>query len=193
KKDKVMWKTNSGRLVDFAVSSVWNDIRVLGRLKTQDKMGIWEKKDDLKCVFCNKVQDSLNHLFFECEVPGKVWSRLKGLVRLENAPNNWSDILLFMLQRPFNKSIWSVLQRLLIGASIYFIWMERNLRIFQGKSRSVDGICSMIKEAVRLRIMGLTLNDTALVFEPAKLRDFHVIRGMGKNKVFLSTDVWKQQ
>ncbi|GKC28253.1 hypothetical protein Tco_1035547 [Tanacetum coccineum] len=81
-----MWKTNSGRLVDFAVSSVWNDIRgFLGRLKTQDKI---------------------------------VWSRLKGLVRLENAPNNWSAILLFMLQRPFNKSIWSVLQRLLIGASI---------------------------------------------------------------------------
>ncbi|GJX80231.1 hypothetical protein Tco_0328380 [Tanacetum coccineum] len=146
KKDKVMWKTNSGRLVDFAVSSVWNDIRVLGRLKTQDKMGIWEKKDDLK-----------------------LWSRLKGLVRLENAPNNWSDILLCMLQRPFNKSIWSVLQILLIGASIYFIWMERNLKIFQGKSRSVDGICSMIKEAVRLKIMGLTLNDTARVFEAANL------------------------
>ncbi|GKC44979.1 RNA-directed DNA polymerase, eukaryota, reverse transcriptase zinc-binding domain protein [Tanacetum coccineum] len=141
KKDKVMWKTNSGRYVDFAVSSIWNDIReLLGRLKTQDKMGVWDNK-----------------------------SRLKGLVKLDNAPNCWSDILNFMLKRPFNKSIWSVLQRLLIGASIYFVWLERNLRIFQGKARSVDDIFNLIKEAVRLRVMGLTLNDTVQVFEAAKL------------------------
>ncbi|GJR31859.1 RNA-directed DNA polymerase, eukaryota, reverse transcriptase zinc-binding domain protein [Tanacetum coccineum] len=171
KKDKVMWKTNSGRYVDFAVSSVWNDIReLLGKkYETQDKNGC----------------------FGGIRVFGII--RLKGLVKLDNAPNCWSDILNFMLKIPFNKSIWSVLQRLLIGASSYFVWLERNLRIFQRKARSLDDIFNLIKEAVRLRIMGLTLNDTVQVFEAAKLWDFHVIRSMGKRKVTLLNDDWKHK
>lgn len=99
-------------------------------------MGVWEKNDNLKCVFCKKVPDSNDHLLFECEFTKRIWSRLKSLVKLEFAPNKWSNILNFMVLRPFNKSIWSVLQRLLIGASIYYVWQERNLRIFQDKNRS---------------------------------------------------------
>ncbi|GKC48645.1 RNA-directed DNA polymerase, eukaryota, reverse transcriptase zinc-binding domain protein [Tanacetum coccineum] len=74
KKDKVLWRTKLGRYKDFSVSTVWNDIRecsvivpwvklvwfsqciprhafmvwlaIHGRLKTQDLMGVWEKKDE---------------------------------------------------------------------------------------------------------------------------------------------------
>nr|GEY90479.1 hypothetical protein [Tanacetum cinerariifolium] len=93
KKDKVLWKTVSGRLKDFFVNTIWNDLRVCsdtvpwaklvwfsqciprhafmvrlaiyGRLKTQDLMGIREKNDDMRCVFYKNVPDSHDHLFFE--------------------------------------------------------------------------------------------------------------------------------
>ncbi|GJY45529.1 hypothetical protein Tco_0434592 [Tanacetum coccineum] len=52
-------------------------------------MKAWENSDNLKCVFCKKVQDSHDHLFFECEFTGLIWARLKVLVKRENAPNCW--------------------------------------------------------------------------------------------------------
>ncbi|GKB63767.1 RNA-directed DNA polymerase, eukaryota, reverse transcriptase zinc-binding domain protein [Tanacetum coccineum] len=154
KKDKVFWKTVSGRLKIFFVNTVWNDLRVCsktvpwaklvlfsqcipthafmvwlvihGRLKTQDLMGIWEKNDDMRCVFCKKFPDSHDHLFFECE---------------------------------FSKK-------------------ERNVRIFQDKSRSVEALTCLIKDTVRLRIMSVSLNDSTQVFEAASLWNFHVDRGI---------------
>ncbi|GKE02345.1 putative reverse transcriptase domain-containing protein, partial [Tanacetum coccineum] len=150
KKDKVFWKTVSGRLKDFSVYIVWNDLRVCsetvpwaklvwfsqciprhafmvclvihGRLKTQNLMGIWEKNGDMRCVFCKNVSDSHDHLFFECE---------------------------------FSKK-------------------ERNVRMFQDKSRSVEALTCLIKDTVRLRIMSVSLNDSTQVFEAASLWNFHV-------------------
>ncbi|GKF10388.1 RNA-directed DNA polymerase, eukaryota, reverse transcriptase zinc-binding domain protein, partial [Tanacetum coccineum] len=75
KADKVVWRNNMGRHKEFSAFSVWNDIRsgsdlvpwsgrvwfsqciprhsfmlwlaILGRLKTHDTMGHWERKDHL--------------------------------------------------------------------------------------------------------------------------------------------------
>nr|GEU71745.1 hypothetical protein [Tanacetum cinerariifolium] len=191
KKDKVFWKTGTGRLSDFSVNTIWNDLRVCsdtvpwvkivwysqciprhafmvwlaihGRLRTQDLMVKWEKYGDMRFVFCKKVPDSHDHLFFECEFSKKVWDCLKCMVRMDHAPDCWSEIKEFMMNRPINKSIWSILQRLLLGASIYFIWQERNGRMFQDKARSVETLICLIKETVRLRIMSLSLNDSKQV------------------------------
>ncbi|GJW95483.1 hypothetical protein Tco_0175155 [Tanacetum coccineum] len=45
KSDKIMWRSNSGRHMNFKVSSMWYDLReVNGRLKTHDKMGVWKRE-----------------------------------------------------------------------------------------------------------------------------------------------------
>ncbi|GKF05861.1 hypothetical protein Tco_0036529, partial [Tanacetum coccineum] len=150
-------------------------------------MGVWEKKDDMRCVFCKNVPDSHDHLFFECSFSRRIWDSLKCMVRMDHAPYGWSQIKEFMLKRPINKSIWSILQRLLIGASIYFLWQERNIRMFQDKARSVDTLVDLIKDTVRLRVMSLSLNDSAQVSEAANLWNFHVDRGMGRKK---GMEVW---
>ncbi|GJS75796.1 putative reverse transcriptase domain-containing protein [Tanacetum coccineum] len=174
KKDKVFWKTVSGRHKDFSVNTVWNDLRVCSET---------EKNGDMRCVFFKNVLDSHDHLFFECEFSKKVWDSLKCMVRMDHALDCWSQIKEFMLKRPINKSIWSILQRLLIGASIYFIWQERNVRMFQDKSRSVEALTCLIKDTVRLRIMSVSLNDSTQVSEATSLWNFHVDRGMGMKKV----------
>nr|GEX43738.1 hypothetical protein [Tanacetum cinerariifolium] len=207
KKDKVLWKTGLGRLSNFSVNNVWNDLRVCsdtvpwvkivwcsqcipmhafmvwlaihGRLRTQDLMVKWEKYGDMRCVFCKNVLDSHDHLFFECEFSKKVWDCLKCMVIMDDAPDCWSEIKEFMMNRPINKSIWSILQRLLLGASIYFIWHERNGRMFQDKARSVETLICLIKETVRLRIMSLSLNDSKQVSEAASFWNFHMDRDAG--------------
>ncbi|PWA95640.1 RNA-directed DNA polymerase, eukaryota, Reverse transcriptase zinc-binding domain protein [Artemisia annua] len=118
--------------------------------------------------------------------PLKIWNIMKNLVKLSMAPNCWTEIQDFMLRRPINKSVWSILQRLLTGASIYYIWQESNLRTFQGKARSIDDICYLIQDVVRLRILGLNLSDSDQVLEAAQIWDFHVERVISKKKIKFS-------
>ncbi|GJV81463.1 RNA-directed DNA polymerase, eukaryota, reverse transcriptase zinc-binding domain protein [Tanacetum coccineum] len=211
KPDVVKWRSKNGRLYDFSVSAVWDDIRksnplvpwaklvwfsqciprhsfilwlaILGRLKTHDSMRNWDKVDNLVCVFCGKVPDNHNHLFFECNFPKAVWGRLKDMVKLDHVPFRWSDILKFLLNRPINKSIWSILQRLVLGACVYIIWQERNFRTFQSCSRSLDDVCNLIIDVVRLRVLSLKLNPSAQVYDAADLWNFHVSNEPGSKKV----------
>ena len=44
--------------------------------------------------------------------------------------HDWEDIAHFMIKSRCKISIWSVVQGLTQAASVYFIWKERNMRIF---------------------------------------------------------------
>ncbi|GKE26316.1 putative reverse transcriptase domain-containing protein, partial [Tanacetum coccineum] len=127
---------------------VW--LAIHGRLKTQDLMGVWEKKDDMRCVFlakCPRIARSF--ILLNGSILTGFGNCLKCMVRKEHAP---------------------------YGASIYFLWQERNIRMFQDKARSVDTLVALIKDTVRLRVMSLSLNDSAQVSEAANLWNFHVDR-----------------
>ncbi|GKB04431.1 RNA-directed DNA polymerase, eukaryota, reverse transcriptase zinc-binding domain protein [Tanacetum coccineum] len=138
KKDKVLWRTLSRRLKDLSVNTVWHDLRVCSQ-KTQDLMGVWEKNDNMRCVFCKDVSDSHDHLFFKCDFSSRVWDRLKCMVNMDH---------------------------------------ERNIRMFQDKSRYVDSLIDLIKDNVRLRVISLSLNDSVQVSMAASLWNFHVDRGL---------------
>lgn len=98
-------------------------------------------------------------------------------------PDSWDAIICFMLNRPINKSIWSIIQRLLLGASLYYVWQERNLRTFQGKSRPSNVLIYLIKDVARLRVLSLRLNASKQVFEAADLWGFHVMHGHVGRKI----------
>nr|GFC33543.1 RNA-directed DNA polymerase, eukaryota, reverse transcriptase zinc-binding domain protein [Tanacetum cinerariifolium] len=158
KSDKVVWRNIQGRIKDFSVYEVWNDIRSRNVLVPWSRL----RDDDLCCVFCKEGPDSHNHLFFECGFPKEVWCR------------------------PINKSIWSILQRLLLGATVYTVWQERNLKIFQNRSRSMDMVCNFVKGVVRLRVLSLGLNPSIQVYEAADLWNFHVCKEIGSRRLKIS-------
>nr|GEW37812.1 hypothetical protein [Tanacetum cinerariifolium] len=84
--DKLMWKNNTGKIMEFASGRVWNDIRCLnrkvkwwklvwfpqiiprqafmlwlavkGKLVTQDKLSLWHPDKVWKCPLCMKIKDS---------------------------------------------------------------------------------------------------------------------------------------
>ncbi|GKD01847.1 RNA-directed DNA polymerase, eukaryota, reverse transcriptase zinc-binding domain protein [Tanacetum coccineum] len=217
--DMIFWKSNKGRLLNFFVSSVWDDIRcggdivpwsnlvwfsqciprhsfmlwlaIIGRLNTHDNMAHWDWNENFRCIFYGKEPDSHNHLFFECEFPKSIWCTLKSMVRLDYAPNSWHDIVEYILKRPINKSIWSILQRLVLGATVYMVWQERNLRTFQNRHRSMEELYNLIKDVVRLRIMGLSLKASSQVFVAADIWKFIVNMVTGSKKVNFTP--WKKQ
>ncbi|PWA75415.1 Phytosulfokine [Artemisia annua] len=92
------------------------------------------------------------------------------MARMENISNNMAQIVSGMVSFTAKNTIWSVIQRLVWGATVYFIWQERNMRLFGGHGRTEDQLFKIITKAVKFRVMGLKLKVTPDVLKAAEIR-----------------------
>ncbi|GKA27286.1 hypothetical protein Tco_0713454 [Tanacetum coccineum] len=58
-----------------------------------------------------------------------------------------------------------IVRRIVFGAGVYFIWQERNNRIFKEEKRDVKTMVQLIKEVIRLKIAGFAVKDSRTVQE----------------------------
>ncbi|XP_035834035.1 uncharacterized protein LOC118482599 [Helianthus annuus] len=200
KKDCVEWKGSDGKVVRFSVKQVYNSfscagevvkwssfvwfsqcipkhafinwLAFRGKLLTQDRMLSWGWDGDLSCVFCKRCPDSHDHLFFSCEYSSAVWRRVRRQARMEEAPCLWQEFIVFAEKMKKGKSIWDIIRRLVVAACVYFIWLERNGRLFRDNSRSPQQLFVRICEEVRMRLVGLKLKRSSNVLEAAEVWRF---------------------
>lgn len=81
---------------------------------------------------------------------------LKPMALLDNCSKVWARAVSDITNRPAKNTIWSVIQRIVFNAAIYFIWQERNVRRFSQKDRAIDILFSMVVDTVRFKLMGLS-------------------------------------
>lgn len=60
-------------------------------------------------------------------------------------------------------SVTSIVGRLLLVASSYFVWQEHNNRLFGKRERRVEQLCDVITEVVRLKLTTLHFKSNARV------------------------------
>ncbi|XP_071728929.1 uncharacterized protein [Rutidosis leptorrhynchoides] len=160
-REEIKWLTNEGKKVHFSTHQVWKDLRVskpkvlwhhivwfkffepkhafilwlaiLNRLSTQDRMQIWMPGSVFKCSLCDKVNDSIRHLFFECEYSKSIWMVMKGKLLFKGLPNQIDGIVDCLAKYPYNNKIWCTVNRIMLAACVYFVWNERNCRLFRIK------------------------------------------------------------
>lgn len=210
-RDGVEWKTNEGQLVPFTTGQTFVDISynmqevewhkiiwytqniprhafilwlaIRERLLTQDRIRRWERNDQGElCGFCNEQPDSHRHLFFECGFPNRVWMEVQKLAEFRNPPSDWQECVHHCSGLPTNATTKSIIWRLVLGATVYFIWQERNVRVFQKSKRKWEEIVELIKESVKLRLWGLKIRDTKGAVELSKTWGFKVIKKQSATK-----------
>ncbi|GJY18809.1 RNA-directed DNA polymerase, eukaryota, reverse transcriptase zinc-binding domain protein [Tanacetum coccineum] len=142
--EKVIWINKKGKEKNFNVNEVWKDL----------------KANPPKVLYCT--------------IAKRLWERLKGMARLEYVSNSWPQIISSIVNLPAKNTIWSVIQRLVLGASVYYIWQERNIRLFGDAGRSNEVIFKLVVEAVRLRVMGLKLKVTNEVIKASEVWNFPI-------------------
>lgn len=126
-------------------------------------MQIWQSDRELRCAFCQQQLDSVDHLFFNCQYSTVVLShfRTKGYCNITH--NSWEDFIEKAANTWKGKSIHVVVNKLIFSALIYFLWQERNWRLFQNSRRSSVQLIGSIEENIRFKIMGLKLRDNSRV------------------------------
>ncbi|KAK9682593.1 hypothetical protein RND81_10G084200 [Saponaria officinalis] len=108
-----------------------------------------------RCVLCKSCSESHRHLFFNCSFSKAIWH---DLLRWMCVSRKSSDLILelYWTQRRGHKKHWKTNWFWgSLSAAVYFIWHERNLRIFEGRERSIAQIIQSIKYVVAIRCLAL--------------------------------------
>ncbi|XP_071734228.1 uncharacterized protein [Rutidosis leptorrhynchoides] len=164
--DTLKWRNTTGNLVDFSVSNVWESLLMGENLRTQDKLRGWDLRsgsDGVVCPLCNIEPDSHEHLFFGCTYASQVWLFAKKCMMVPVVGNFWTDFVSAMSPYMACRTAGSISSRLLFAATVYFIWQERNFRLFKKESRSCGKLVTVIFATIRLKLMSLNWKNSQQV------------------------------
>ncbi|GJS81519.1 hypothetical protein Tco_0748060 [Tanacetum coccineum] len=128
------------------------------KLKTQDRLRQWDVSPSidlnlLKCPLCDLVPDSHDHLFFECSFSSQVWSKVRVLYGMDAIPPHLSDVVAFIVPLSKGKTVVSIISRIVVAATSYYIWLERNGRLFKKNTSTPGQIVDVIFSTVRLKLV----------------------------------------
>nr|GFA82003.1 hypothetical protein [Tanacetum cinerariifolium] len=124
------------------------------KLKTQDRLLRWDVNGSLarSCTLCESKPDSHEHLFFECSFSRKVWRHMRNLVGLSLMQPSLEMILSFIIPMAKRRTS-KYVTKLVIAALVYFIWKERNDRLFNNNKRMADQVIECIMSSIQLKLM----------------------------------------
>ncbi|XP_071726798.1 uncharacterized protein [Rutidosis leptorrhynchoides] len=144
-------------------------LAVQNRLSTQDRLKKWYPNEQIECSFCGNQEDSHSHLFFRCEFTSQVWNKVKRMLVYKGLNNGLLHIVQDMAKYTAIKDIRNILNKVAIGAVVYYIWMERNRRIFRKVKKSVNEVSDEVKDFIRVKMTSLKVKDTKNVQKVAEL------------------------
>ncbi|GKB26690.1 reverse transcriptase zinc-binding domain-containing protein [Tanacetum coccineum] len=161
-----------GLLHSFSAGVVWDSVQtrdlhafflwlvIKRKLKTQDVLKQWDVSSTanlnlFRCPLCELHPDSREHLFFECRFSSQVCNMVRSLAGMEFLAPALDDIHIWLIPRAKSRSVNGVLPKLVFAASVYFIWQERNFRLFQKKKWSKEPVCEVISSTTRLKLLSI--------------------------------------
>ncbi|GJR56893.1 hypothetical protein Tco_1499055 [Tanacetum coccineum] len=96
-----------------------------------------------------------------------IWDSVKSLAGLPNVIGSISIIVDLLIPFAKRRSARSVVAKLVVAACSYYIWQERNLRLFMNQKRSHSQVTDCIKSSIRLKLLSCTFKKSkdALLFK----------------------------
>nr|GEX47028.1 transposase (putative), gypsy type [Tanacetum cinerariifolium] len=78
---------------------------------------------------------------------------------------HWKLNMEYIKNLPFKKNIWTVVKKLVFAATTYFLWQERNMRLFHKVKRTEDELWKVIEETIKMKLSGLRVKESSNVKE----------------------------
>jgi len=102
------------------------------------------------CLLCNRHDESMDHLFFECSFNSSIWRHFTSRARLSPS-TQFMACLLRLQSASRNKNI-CLIVNLIHQASVYLIWRERNIRLHSANYRCASSIIKEIKLTIKAKL-----------------------------------------
>lgn len=132
----------------------------------------WYPLLTMECPLCKTVPDTHDHLFFQCEFSQKIWAVIKNKARINCDDTTWDEIVRNLSKFKNHNQIWSIIQKLCIATTVYFLWQERNYRIFKKEERDEQTLIKIICDEVRAKLMSLKTKKSIIVLNAQRSWEF---------------------
>ena len=86
----------------------------------------------------------------------QVWDHVKIMTGVPSMPSSLDLIVDYRIPWSKRRSVRCVISKLVFAAACYFIWQERNNRLFKNQKRSEAQVIEVIKSTVRLKLLSCT-------------------------------------
>ncbi|KAL0444872.1 UNVERIFIED_CONTAM: hypothetical protein Slati_2209900 [Sesamum latifolium] len=117
-------------------------LAILGRLSTLDKP--WLQQLGTTCVLCqDALPETHEDLFFTCSFATECLHVIRSEVFFHWPYNRWPSVIQWASVRWRGKHV-SMLRSGLLASLVYHLWQERNRRIFQHITRTLDDIARIV-------------------------------------------------
>nr|GEV10909.1 hypothetical protein [Tanacetum cinerariifolium] len=93
----------------------------------------------------------------------EVWSLVRILAGMESVPPGLEDIVNWLRPMAAKRSFKSVVGKLLFASTTYFVWCERNNRLFKNIRRSPKELKDQIMVVVRLKLINFRFKNKLAV------------------------------
>ena len=132
------------------------------KLSTVDRLTRWGLEVDKTCVLCKNADETIEHLFLQCQFAGKLWEKvLRMLEHQGTIPIVWEQFQQWCVQNGKGKRATTQVFKTVITEGIYGLWIERNNRIFEKKSSKEE---SIVKEIACVTIARIATIISKLYF-----------------------------
>ncbi|PWA45620.1 UDP-glucuronosyl/UDP-glucosyltransferase [Artemisia annua] len=78
---------------------------------------------------------------------------------------SWNNIITEMSKWNLGTTVGGTIKKLCLAAAVYYLWQERNWRLFKNCERSVHELSNIMSEAVRTKLMSLRVKKRSAVLE----------------------------
>ena len=179
-RDCVIWNGHSSG--KFSIASAWNHIRKkkrqhplydlmwfpghvpryaltlwiasMGRLATLDRPQMRGVSSSRQCVLCDEEAESHEHLFFSCPYSTTVWHQIKVQTQIHWPTKRWKHLLLWGRRKFSTKNkATNFIAKQTLATTVYFLWTERNGRIFQNNFKPARLLSHEVITQVRLLLL----------------------------------------
>ncbi|GJW77227.1 reverse transcriptase domain, reverse transcriptase zinc-binding domain protein [Tanacetum coccineum] len=148
--DVILRRDRDGLLRPFSVACVWDTIR------SRVDMVNWYNV----VRFSHYIPRHAIHIWLVIQQKLKTqdglrqWdSKVRVLCGMDAIPPHLSDVVAFIVPLSKAKTVVSIISRIVVAATSYYIWLERNGRLFKKKTSTPGQIVNVIFSTVRLKLV----------------------------------------
>ncbi|XP_060180113.1 uncharacterized protein LOC132609918 [Lycium barbarum] len=121
------------------------------KLYTRDRLNKWNITDQIMCPLCESANESVEHVFFKCNYSTSVWKKLLGWLGYNRDAMEWTNEMTWLTAQVNGRAAQSHMVRMVVAASVYYVWQERNNRVFTSKQRTPEVLIKRIVQEVMIR------------------------------------------
>ena len=130
------------------------------RMPTRDKLRRWGIQVSSVCPLCDSADESREHLFFTCMFSLDFWNGVFATAP-HSPPSTFEHCLIWFRSVSADAKL-KIIFKIIFQAVVYLLWKERNSRIHNSVSRSVNSLLKELHLILRAKLLGMDRKDYLL-------------------------------